>query len=141
MSTTIFPIVQPELEPETGQQLPLYRDVAWDCAAGQPILSGGEPVMAEGVEALRGWCWRALSTVRCRHPIFSWDYGSEVEELIGQPFTDEVKRSEAIRYIREALLVNPYITAVEQVDITFQGSRLIIACSVSTIYGEVSIHV
>ena len=141
MSNSLFPMVQPEMEPEDTQTLPMYRDVAWDCNSGKPIYSGGRPVMVEGAEAIRGWCWRALNTVRCRHDIYTWDYGNEVENLIGQRFSSEVKEAEAIRYIREALVVNPYIVSVEQVDVTFTGSKLTIYCEVETIYGEVFLHV
>ena len=49
--------------------------------------------------------------------------------------------SEAVRYVREALTVCPYITgaAVEVVD--FDGSTLRMRVSLTTVYGEASIHV
>lgn len=137
----IFPIVQPEAEEVSTGQLPLCREVAWDFSAGTPIFSGGKPVTVAGAEAVKVWIWKALMTPRRRHDIYTWDYGSEVESLIGQAFTSAVKQSEAVRYVREALMVNPYIKAVHQVSVDFSGERLTISCSVDTIYGEVEISV
>lgn len=64
-----------------------------------------------------------------------------MSRLIGQPCTPAVKRAEAARYVREALLTNPYIRAVRQVDVEFQGDDLTISCAVETIYGEVRVDV
>ena len=60
---------------------------------------------------------------------------------MGRPFTDQVKESEAVRYVREALKPNPYIKDVRQVDVTFRDTTLTISCTVTTIYGEVQVHV
>ena len=142
MSTTIFPMVQPEADERTTTQLPLCREVAWDFAAGTPRYSAGRPVVVTGADAVRVWCWRALKTVRYRHrEIHTDDYGCEVENLVGQPYTAQIKESEAIRYVREALCINPYVTAVTQVGVTFADAQLSIDCTVSTIYGEVRVHV
>lgn len=136
----IFPSIQPEIE-ETAEQLPLCREIAWDFDRGVPVFSGGRPVEVTGAEAVKVWAWKALSTVRFRHDIYTWDYGNEAEDLIGKAFTAQVKESEAVRYVREALLPNPYITEVRQADVTFSGDRLTISCTVLTIYGEVNIYV
>ena len=52
-----------------------------------------------------------------------------------------MKESEAARYIRDCLVVNLYITDVQQVSVDFSGSTLSIRCAVQTIYGEVSVDV
>jgi len=108
----IFPIVQPETAEAEPKRLPLCMEVAWDFEGGRPIFSGGKPLVVTGKEAVKVWIWKALMTARFRHSVYSWDYGSEVESLIGKPFTPAVKQSEAVRYVREALMVNPYIRAV-----------------------------
>ena len=138
--STIFPVVQPEAE-ETASALPLAREIKWDFQEGVPVFSAGEPVIVSGAEAVKVWCWKALNTPRYRHDVYSWAYGSEAEDLIGQAFTADVKRSEAIRYVREALLVSPYITGVGEISVEFAGDRLTVQCSVSTVYGEVDLNV
>jgi len=137
----IFPIVQPEAAETALERLPLCMEVVWDFETGRPLFSGGKPLVATGKEAVKVWIWKALMTARCRHSVYSWDYGSEVERLIGKPCTPAVKQSEAVRYVREALLINPYIRAVRQVDVAFQDDDLTISCEVETIYGEVAVRV
>lgn len=137
----IFPMIQPEAASAAPRRLPLCMEVAWDFEGGKPIFSGGKPLVVTGAEAVKVWIWKALMTARTRYDVYSWDYGSEVESLIGQAFTPAVKRSEGARYVREALLVNPYIRAVRQVDVSFRDGLLTIACEVETIYGEVRVFV
>lgn len=137
----IFPIVQPEAASRGTASLPLCKEVAWDFNAGKPIFSAGRPVTVTGAEAVKVWAWKAIRTARFRHDIYTWDYGCEVEDLVGRAFTPAVKESEAVRYIKEALAPNPYITDVRQVDVTFSGAELTIRCSISTIYGEVEVNV
>ena len=137
--TDLFPIIQPEAEPTVQEKLPLCREVAWDFARGIPIYAGGRPVEVTGLEAVTVWIWKALKTARFHHDIYTWDYGCEAESLIGKAFTAQVKESEAVRYVREALAPNPSITDVRQVDVSFQGTKLTISCQVSTIYGEAEV--
>nr|WP_207726205.1 DUF2634 domain-containing protein [Anaerotruncus massiliensis (ex Togo et al. 2019)] len=121
--------------------MPLYREVKWDFEKGEPVFRGGEPVVVEGAEAIKTWVWKALVTERARYEIYSWDFGSEVESLIGQPYTDELKRAEAVRYVREALEINPYITEVTTASVDFDNGVLTIDVTVDTVYGEVQAHV
>lgn len=137
----IFPVVQPEAVSVAKEALPLCREIAWNYETGAPVFSGGRPVEVTGVEAVKVWIWKAIKTVRFCHDIYTWDYGCEAVSLIGQAFTAAVKESEAVRYIREALEPNPYITNVRQVDVTFSDTVLSIHCVVSTIYGEVEVNV
>ena len=71
----LFPIFQTTAPEGTAQALPLYWDVDMDYDKGVPRFSGGEPVLASGLEAVKGWAWRALHTERYRWSPFSWDYG------------------------------------------------------------------
>jgi len=139
--SSIFPIVQPEAYVSEDTQLPLYKEVAWDYDAGVPIFANGSPVIVTGAEAVKVWAWKAIKTARYRHDIYTWDFGCEVESLIGQAYTPQVKQSEAIRFIREALEPNPYITSVRQISVDLVGSTLVISCTVNTIYGEVEVSV
>lgn len=51
-----------------------------------------------------------------------------------------MKESEAVRYVRDCLTVNPYITDVRQISVDFSGSTIAICCAVDTIYGEVEVN-
>lgn len=140
MSTTLFPSIQP-LASEQKSSLKLYREIKWDYENNVPVYKKGSPVIVTGKEAVLVWAWKALHTPRFRYKIYTWDFGCETESLIGQPFTDALKKSEAVRYIKECLLINPYITGISDVAVRFLDGALMIDCTVETIYGEESIHV
>lgn len=137
---SIFPIIQPQISEEVTE-LKLYKEVDWDYENDIPIFNNGSPVIVSGKGAVLVWAWKALHTSRYMYEIYTWDYGNEVESLIGQPFTEELKQSEATRYVRECLLVNPYITSVNDITVAFTDDDLNISCSIETIYGEVELNV
>ena len=137
----IFPVVQPEAAQAATEQLPLCKEIAWDYKRGIPIFSGGRPLVVEGKEAVKVWAWKALNTQRFCHDIYTWAFGCEAQSLVGRSFTSAVKESEAMRYVREALAPNPYITDVRQVKVEFSDTMLAITCEISTVYGEVRLNV
>ena len=62
-----------------------------------------------------------------------------VEELIGQPYTEDLKRAEAKRYIEDCLLINPYIKSINNMELAFKNDKLTISFTAETIYGSVNI--
>ena len=137
----LFPIFQTTAPEGTAQALPLYWDVDMDYDKGVPRFSGGEPVLASGLEAVKGWAWRALHTERYRWSPFSWDYGCELESLVGQPYREATRLSEAARNAEEALTVCPYITGASAEAEQAGGSTLRVSVRITTVYGEAEIHV
>lgn len=129
--------------PQGGQRelLPLYTDVAMDYDTGTPRWESGCPVTVTGAEAVKSWAWRAVATARYRWSCFGWDYGCELDRLVGQPYQADTKRSEAVRCVQDALLAFPYITACTASNVTFDGSTLHMEVEISTIYGREGFHV
>lgn len=135
----LFPLIDlPDL-PTVGQgPRQLFREVAWDFKANKPVWRGGEPVYVTGAPAVLVWAWMALQTEMRMHDVFTRDYGLGIRSgLTGKAYTQTVQRAEAIRYVKEALMVNPYITAVTAVEVSFDGSELKVDCSIKTVYGTV----
>ena len=127
---SLFPLLETVDTALTGSaQLPLAREIAWDFQKDRPRWEGGRPVYVTGAEAVLVWAWNALHTGRGEH---------DVSELTGQPYSDGIRQSEAVRRVREALLVSPYIEDVSQVSVNFEGSTLFLTCRIKTIYGEVA---
>ncbi|MFU0831689.1 MAG: DUF2634 domain-containing protein [Oscillospiraceae bacterium] len=143
MSVTLFPLIQPEVtgETEDSSDYPMYREVKWDFQNNVPVYKNGNPVIVEGLEAIKVWAWKALHTPRFRYEIYSWDYGNELESLIGQSYSQALKESEAARYVRECLLINPYITDVKNITVNQSGDKISITGTLETIYGEANISV
>lgn len=137
--STLFPMFSAPAG--AGAGLPLYRDVQMDYETGCPVWAGGSPVFVTGLEAVRGWAWRAIDTARYRFGVFSWSFGCELEALVGQPYQEDTKRSEAERYVREALLVSPYIREARVTETSFESGTVRIAVDLTTVYGRSSVYV
>lgn len=135
MSTTLFPLLQPRAA-EAPAELPMCRGVAWDYERNAPVFRRGEPVVVEGAAAVLVWAWLALHTPRFRHEIFTRAYGCELEGLIGQPYTEALKRAEGARYVRECLEGSPYIKSVDDITVDFADGRLEVSCALNTVYGR-----
>ncbi|MDN9635716.1 DUF2634 domain-containing protein [Clostridioides difficile] len=141
--STIFPFIGvPEdyILPKT-EELPIFREVAWDFEKDESILEKGDFKIIEKKEALKVWIYKCIKTNRYEHEIYSLEYGTELSELIGQKYTKGLTESEASRFIKEALLINPYILEVNVKSANFNRDVLSANVKVSTIYGEVEINV
>ena len=125
----------------SNNELPMYYEVGWDFLKDKPIIKNNEFVIVEGKEAIKVWIYKAIKTVRYQYPIYSWDYGCEINSLIGQNYTKGLTKSESERYIKEAILINPYITDVKIIDINSSKDILSVSIQVDTIYGEVNVNV
>ncbi|HBE9862426.1 TPA: DUF2634 domain-containing protein, partial [Clostridioides difficile] len=123
------------------EELPIFREVAWDFEKDEPILEKGDFKIIEKKEALKVWIYKCIKTNRYEHEIYSLEYGTELSELIGQKYTKGLTESEASRFIKEALLINPYILEVSVRSANFNRDILSANVKVSTIYGEVEINV
>ena len=72
--------------------------------------------------------------------MFTHNYGQDLQSLIGEAYGDDIRQSEAIRCIREALEISPYIKTVHQISVQFEGSVLHLSFKAKTIYGEVILN-
>ena len=135
----LFPMIQPELELKDAS-LPMYKEIAWDFEHNIPIYKNGSPKWITGKEAVLVWVWKALHVQKYSYPIYSWNYGCQLESLIGQTVSEELKQSEAMRYVRQTLTENPYITDVKEVSVSFTNDVLSISCILNTRYGEVKVN-
>ena len=95
--------------------------------------------IVEGVEAIKVWIWCCLHTQRFRWPIYSWDYGADLEQYIGQSITEEFLNADCEDEIREALLVNPYITDIEDFEASFDNGKLSISFTAVTKFGNTEV--
>lgn len=55
------------------------------------------------------------------HDVFTHNYGQDLQSLIGEAYGDDIRQSEAIRCIREALEINPYQAQVEALTASVEG--------------------
>ena len=133
---SLFPFVTYDEDVVKDDTFPLYREIAWDFKKDIPILENGDFKIVEGNEAIKVWVYKALLVPRYQYSVYSWDYGSELMDLIGKAYTPSLTKSEAKRYIEEALKINPYILDVNVIDTDFKDSILSANIKITTIYGE-----
>ena len=139
---SLFPFISNTDEVKVNNTFPMYKEIAWDFKRNTPIIQNGDFKIVEGNEAIKIWIYKALQTPRYQYEIYSWDYGSELLSLIGKAYTKGLTQSEASRYIKEALLINPYILDVNVISTSFDGDVLSANVRVKTIYdGEVIVNV
>lgn len=134
-----FPFVENIEVEEVENDLPIYSEIAWDFKENVPIVENGEFKKVYENEAIKVWCCKALLVPRYDYSIYSFDYGSELMDLIGKAYSKSLTKVEAKRYIEEALLINPYITEVEITDVSFIDDKLTVNISLETVYGKTEV--
>jgi hypothetical protein len=136
---SLFPFIDGRTSSISSQDLSIYKEIAWDFENNKPLLVDGDFIIVEKNEALKVWIYKALNTERFRYLIYSWSYGQEFEKLIGLENYPAMVKSEAARYVKETLLINPYIKSVSKVEATSEDEILNLSVSVTTIYGELEV--
>lgn len=119
------------LEEET--QTP--REYGIDFSTGQ--LTGE---VVEGLEALKVWIWFALQTPRYRYYVYTWDYGSEFEELAKQTYPDEYLEAEAFRMTEDCLLVNENIEGISDFGVSIEKDTASVSFVAETLYGSIEFN-
>lgn len=88
----------------------------------------------DDLEALKQAIYKILSTEQFEYPIYSFSYGVDWKQLIGEerPYV----RAEMKRMIQEALLQDDRILEVDGFQFEFSGDTCKCSCNVASIYGE-----
>ena len=102
-----------------------------DFKTGQ--MTGGK---VKGAKAVAVWAWNALLYPRYRYELASWQYGSELTTMIGRAMDEEEARIQAEAAIRDALLPNPYIRDVTDLDCTLSNDHLTVSFTIVTPFGK-----
>ena len=130
---SLFPFMTEQVESKNND---IYKEYEFDFNTSQ--LTGK---ILEDKAALKMWIYKALLTKRYIYPIYSWDYGQDLEELIGQGYETDYIKSEVERRITDCLLVNKRITGCHGFEVNLINDQLQISFTVNTTFGEVAINV
>ncbi|KPU45820.1 hypothetical protein OXPF_06090 [Oxobacter pfennigii] len=88
----------------------------------------------DNLDAVKQAAFKILETERYRYLIYSFNYGAELEALIGK--NPSLVRSETARRIKEALLQDDRIQDITNIDITANGDSIHAKFTVVTNYGS-----
>lgn len=97
--------------------------------------------IVEGSEAIKVWAWLALKTERYKFRQFSWNYGCEINDLIGTQFSEEYTKAQAKTMIEDCLLINKYITGITNFECKFTQDRLKVEFTIVTDFGEEEVKI
>ena len=130
----IFPSYQGQ---EKTNTLPIPKDIAIDFEIGNPIIENNDFVIVEKDSAIKVWCYYALKINKDRFIIYSPNYGSTLEEMIGNNYVDNDKY-ELEKKVSDCLLVSPYIKSIDKVEAEFNSEtgELTGEIYITTIYSE-----
>lgn len=96
------------------------------------------PIKIDNKEALIQAIYKMLATDRYEYVIYNYDYGVELNELIGQ---DKLfVEAELPRRVREALIIDDRIQDVKDFGMSFNKDELTFSCVIVSIYGEIPIE-
>ena len=130
----LFPAyIENDISVRQEQKRKIPREYGVDFRTGQ--LTGE---VVEGGEAIKVWIWFALRTPRYRFYAYSWDYGSEFEDLIGQGYSKEYIETETRRMTEDCLLINEDIQSISDFSATMEGSALTVSFTANTLYGGIT---
>ena len=131
----MFPFEE-EIEEEEDEEEYYPREYEIDFQSGK--MTGK---IVEGAKALAMWAFLALKVDRYVFYTYSWDYGSELKELVGHTYSNEYENSEIARMITECVTVNPYIIGIEDLEISREDDLRHVSFTLVTDYGEEQMNV
>lgn len=132
---SLFPFMTNSEDVESSVTSSTYKEYDFDFEKG--VLTGK---VLEGKDAVKVWIYKALKTQRYIHNVYSWDYGHDLDDLIGKGYEKGFIDSEVERRIKDCLMVNDKITGCYGFDISLVNDNLKVSFTVTTIYGEVEIN-
>lgn len=112
----------------------------FDFKSGEFNMKNRNPVVLEGIDALKMWIEKCLRTQLNRYSIYKGtQYGANIEDLvIGKSYGDGFAESELRREIEEALVRHEDIQSLDDFSITTKGSLMEVSFTLATTYGELS---
>lgn len=117
---------------------PAYgKSPIFDFSTGEFKMVDGKVYIGEGVEVLKNWIEKTLRTERYRFPIYSFNYGVVLEELVAKDIPYELLVNELQNQITDALIRDNRITQVGNFKFARGKDSLAIEFEVTTFDNQV----
>lgn len=132
---SIFPfITETDLTEIKIQELPIFKEVAYDYKKNCLQRINGKTFLVEKNEALKFWIYKVLHSKRFVYQAYSHKYGNELDNIVGKVLDKEILESEIKRYIVEAVIVNPYIQELSNFEFNHHLNSVYVQFDVDSIY-------
>lgn len=89
----------------------------------------------DGIEAMKQAIYKVLNTMRYEHIIYSWDYGFDVNGIIGQD--ERYVRASLERKIEDALLQDERVKGVSEFEFERVKDGLLVRFVVNSVFGKI----
>ena len=90
----------------------------------------------DGIEAVKQMIYKTLMTDRYKFEIYDWNYGVELDDLLGKP--KEFVKAELPRRIEDALIADDRVNEVTDFEFTdIDKTALAVKLTVKTIFGDI----
>jgi len=133
----IFPEYQKTNSTLDTKQSDFGQEVKWDFKSGGPVIQNGDLVIVNGVEALKVWIEKALTTERYKWPIYKWSYGSEIERLLESQLNGQSMYQSLKQTIIDTLIHHPQISGVDAFNFQRISDSVRVSFEVKTILDDV----
>lgn len=135
-------VTGPDVAQNLRTDLPVFREFAWDYEKDQFLYDAdGSHKIVEKNEAIKVWVLHALRCERYRYLAYFDDYGIELDPFVGTGPNDQERSSELFRYVKEGLLVNPYILDVTALSTELDHKKITMTLQLETVYGTTSVGI
>lgn len=135
-------VTGPTATETTSSDLPTFKEYAWDYEKDRFLFNAdGSHKIVEKNEAIKVWVLHALRCERYRYLAYFDDYGIELEPFVGTGPNDTERSSELFQYVKEGLLVNPYILDVTALSTKLDHKKITMTLQLETVYGSSSIGI
>lgn len=119
----------------SSSTLDVFKEYAWDFDSDRFIFENGQHKIVTENEAIKVWIYKTLKTERWRYLAYDNAYGIELEQFIGAYTNNSTNATMIEQYIKEALLINPYIISIDNAEAAIDGDKLFYSISLTTMYG------
>lgn len=123
----------------TAVTLEPFQEYEWDVTTREFVIRNGNINILTSAPALKIWIYKTLLSQRGRYQAYTWNYGNDLDALVGAAMTRDVLSSEAKRITEEALYTNAHIFNLKNFTAKMEDNTLEIAFVAETDAGDIEV--
>lgn len=118
-----------------------FREYEWDLETHEFVVRNGSINILTGAPALKIWIYKTLLSQRGRYQAYTWNYGNDLDSLVGSAMTRDIISSEAKRITEEALYTNAHIFNLKNFTAVLEDNQLNITFVAETDAGDIEVSI
>ena len=118
-----------------------FCEYAYDFENNTLKTKNGRHYYVYGNEAMKIWIYKAMITNRFKHSAYTDRFGTEIYSLIGEVISSKFKEAEIKRYIKEAVMVHPFMVSINKIEMRPYKSGLNVDVYYTTVFDDEIVRV